>query len=362
MASIKKRPNGKWRARYRDHAGKEYARHFDRKVDAQRWLDEETADLVTGKYVDPKARKTTVDQWCDKWMEGYGSRRSSSVRQAKVHLARIRKEFGSHPIGSVKPSAVKAWLTGLKLEGLSASYIFALHSRLSQVMTDAVIDGVVSANPCSRRTSPGAGKPRPYVATEAQLWKLYELAEEKYRPALLLGAFAGLRTAEACGLRTADVNFLRREIKPAVQYPAKLLKTEMSQETIPIPDALVTALSVQVAGHASETVLVDDEGGQMGPWQVEREMRRIRVLIKDLPTGFRFHDLRHFYASLLIASGADVKVVQHRLRHASAKTTLDTYGHLWPDSDESTRTAVERIMSRKISIPADSSRTGEESA
>ena len=48
--------------------------------------------------------------------------------------------------------------------------------------------------------------------------------------------------------------------------------------------------------------------------------------------GFRFHDLRHFLASLLIASGADVKVVQARLRHASAKTTLDTYGHLWPDA------------------------------
>jgi NAD(P)-dependent dehydrogenase (short-subunit alcohol dehydrogenase family) len=48
-------------------------------------------------------------------------------------------------------------------------------------------------------------------------------------------------------------------------------------------------------------------------------------------SGFGFHDLRHFYASLLIASGANVKVVQARLRHASASTTLDTYSHLWPD-------------------------------
>ena len=50
--------------------------------------------------------------------------------------------------------------------------------------------------------------------------------------------------------------------------------------------------------------------------------------------------LRHYFASLLIASGLDVKVVQARLRHASAKTTLDTYGHLWPDKDESSRAAV----------------------
>jgi len=51
---------------------------------------------------------------------------------------------------------------------------------------------------------------------------------------------------------------------------------------------------------------------------------------------------------VLIASGADVKVAQHRLRQASAKTTLDTYGHLWPDRDESTRTAVEQAMSRLV--------------
>jgi Phage integrase family len=63
-----------------------------------------------------------------------------------------------------------------------------------------------------------------------------------------------------------------------------------------------------------------------------------------LPEGFRYHDPRHYLASLLIASGADVKVVQARLRHASAKTTLDTYGHLWPDTDESTRAAIDAVL------------------
>jgi hypothetical protein len=53
VASIAKRPNGQWRARYRDPDGREHARHFARKVDAQRWLDEATAGLVTGQYVDP---------------------------------------------------------------------------------------------------------------------------------------------------------------------------------------------------------------------------------------------------------------------------------------------------------------------
>lgn len=56
------------------------------------------------------------------------------------------------------------------------------------------------------------------------------------------------------------------------------------------------------------------------------------------------HDLRHFYASALIFAGQSVKVVQARLGHASAMETLDTYGHLWPDSDDETRNAVDHVL------------------
>jgi hypothetical protein len=55
VASIAKRPDGQWRARYRDAAGKEHSKHFDRKIDAQRWLDEVTTAIVTGQYVDPRS-------------------------------------------------------------------------------------------------------------------------------------------------------------------------------------------------------------------------------------------------------------------------------------------------------------------
>jgi integrase len=66
--------------------------------------------------------------------------------------------------------------------------------------------------------------------------------------------------------------------------------------------------------------------------------------VPGLPEGLLYHDLRHYLASSLIARGADVKLVQARLRHASAKTALDTYGHLWPDRDESTRTVLEAVF------------------
>ncbi len=91
-------------------------------------------------------------------------------------------------------------------------------------------------------------------------------------------------------------------------------------------------------------------------------MRGVKAAAKiaGLPATFRFHDLRHYFASLLIASGADVKVVQARLRHGSAKTTLDTYGHIWPDKDETSRAVVAEVLrAREASsdVPADYLRT-----
>ncbi len=76
-------------------------------------------------------------------------------------------------------------------------------------------------------------------------------------------------------------------------------------------------------------------------------MRDARAKVPGLPEGFRYQDLRHYLASLLIASGADVKTVQARLRHASATTTLNTYSHLWPDKDESTRAAVDAVLAAR---------------
>ena len=137
---------------------------------------------------------------------------------------------------------------------------------------------------------------------------------------------------------------MRGIVSPIQQYPADPLKTEMSRTPIPIPSSLALALSAHVA-DPSTWIMCNESGQQMGPWQLQREFRRARAKVEGLPDGF--HDLRHYFASLLIASNLDVKTVQIRLRHASAKTTLDTYGHLWPDSDDSTRAAIDVVMTAR---------------
>ena len=90
-------------------------------------------------------------------------------------------------------------------------------------------------------------------------------------------------------------------------------------------------------------------GRAVAPYTIEEGFRRARATVEGLPEGFRIHDLRHYYASMLIAAGLDVKVVQTRLRHASASTTLRVYAHLWPDADESARAAVAAAFRREPS-------------
>ena len=99
MPSIAKRDNGKWRARYRDEGGKEHARHFSRKVDAQRWLDEVTASVVTGQYVDPKAGKITFRKFYSAW-----SARQIWVASTRDNADRTVKgvPFGDLPMSDIR--------------------------------------------------------------------------------------------------------------------------------------------------------------------------------------------------------------------------------------------------------------------
>lgn len=362
--SIKKRPNGMWRARYRDAAGKEHARHFkfkdnsrDPENSAQHWLNTVTASVVTNTYLDPRKAKLTLGEWCDTWMVGYSTRRPSTVLQARSHIKHIKAKFGERTIASIRPSEVKLWMGELRAAGFALSTVRAIHSRLGQLLSDAVHDGLIPRSPVSRRTSPGTEDQRPFVATTQQVWALHDALPEHLRGIVLLGAFAGLRRNEIVALRVSDVDFMRGIIRPTIQYPAEPLKTETSKTPIPIPQSLALELNRMPAKIGAATVVANLDGTRVGPRQANLAWMTARASVEGLPDGFRIHDLRHYYASMLIAAGLDVKTVQTRLRHANAATTLNVYTHLWPDTDESSRTAVEAVIAGRITPAADRLRT-----
>ena len=351
MASIAKRPDGQWRARYRDAAGKEHARHFTRKVDAQRWLDEVTTSIVTGRTSTRRSRRRRWGSGA-RWLEGYASRRPSTVRQAEVHIAQIKAEFEPLPLVGLRPSQVKAWTAKLRPTA-AATYVYALHARLAQLMADAVHDGILAG----RRARGGRHRARGAAGLRRD-------------DGAGLGAVRGF-PGEHCGPRSFWVRSsvcdrggrgaagVRRRLHarhrtPAVQWPDEPLKTETSKTAIPIPSRAAAMLSRRRVGgrrdvgrHRWRRGSGRRRGRSTGRCGQPGAQGRAACRRASVPRPAAL--LR----SLLIASGADVKVVQARLRHASAKTTLDTYGHLWPDADESARRAVGCRAGRSCGLSAD---------
>jgi len=338
----------RWRARYVDAHGIEHSQMFDLKHDAQEWLDSQTSSVVTGTHVAPRDAQMTVQQWCDEWIKGYKINREGSIRTARTQIRKIVDEFGDIPLSAVRPSHVRAWCAKLTQDGHEASYIYVLHGRLRQILADAVHDNVLGRNPCSTKTSPPKGKQKPYVITTEQLWALHDAVPENLQAAILLGTFAGLRVGEVSGLRVSDVNFIKGIVHPKQQWRGKPLKTPGSDAPVPIPQDLAMMLSASVAKYPSDYMVTNKRGKPCAPWTIDAAIADTRGKVDGLPEGFVFHDLRHYLASLLIASGADIKTVQARMRHELASTTLDTYGHLWPDTDESTRTALGKVITARL--------------
>ncbi len=243
MATIRRHANGRWQVRYKGDTGKWHAKHFVRKIDAQQWLDEQTAKLVTGTHVDPRTARTTVGEWCDTWLAGYQNRRATTVRQAEVHLARIRAAFGpmtlarsgrrtsgrgppsSPPRGSRTPTSTRCtrgWRSSTPTRCTTGSW---------------------PRSPCSRRTSPAAGKQRAYVATTEQVWALHDAMPEHLRAAVLLGAFAGLRLAEACGLGWPTwTSCAASSRRPSSTRPSRS-RPRRRRTPMPIPQSLALTLS-----------------------------------------------------------------------------------------------------------------------
>lgn len=135
-----------------------------------------------------------------------------------------------------------------------------------------------------------------------------------------------------------------RQLVKLANEPARLglPRTKASVRTVPLPLVVVDALAAHLAQLPPGPVgLVSTLGGQPVTRQDFGRLWRPAARRAGLPDGSGLHLLRHYYASLLIRYGESVKTVQARLGHATAAETLDTYSHLWPDSDDRTREAVD---------------------
>jgi integrase len=200
--------NGKWRARYRDETGHEHTRHFDRKVDAQQWLDQVTAAVVTGTYADPKSGQITFAAFYGEW----------SARQVwapgtvlAMSLAARSVPFAAKPMRQVRRSDVEeVWIKSMDAAGLAPGTIKTRYVNVRSVFRAAVRDRVIGTDPTDtvrlprRRRADAAMS----IPTPADVGLLMTAAEDGFRTFVALCAFAGLRLGEAAAVQLGDVDFV----------------------------------------------------------------------------------------------------------------------------------------------------------
>jgi len=368
MASIKKREDGQWRARYRDAAGKEHAHHFDRRVDAQRWIDETTASVVTGQYVDPKAGRVTVREYAEQWRASQVHREGTVVQVEGILRRHVYPVLGDRPLASVLPSDVQSLVKRLSTiprtgsrKPLAPATVGVAHRVLSAIFKSAVADRRLASSPCVGTRLPKVEKRKVEPISTEQVRALVAAIPERYRGLVLLTVGTGMRQGEVFGLTLDRVDFLRRTLtvdRQLVGISGRVPffgppKTPASVRVIPLPTVIVDGLAAHLAAFPAEDLIFTNESGDMIRRSNFGTMWRRVTKSVDLE-GLHFHDLRHYYASLLIRHGESVKTVQARLGHANAAETLDTYSHLWPDSDDRTREAVDLVLADFL---ADSLRT-----
>ena len=361
MANLQKRPNGKWRARYRDSGGRQHAKHFDRKVDAQRWLDEVTASVVTGQYVDPKAGRITFKAYAETWRAAQVHRPSSAAHVETMLRRHAYPTLGERPISSILPSEVQAWVKRISAgssdrKPLAPSTVGVVHGIVSSVFKAAVRDRRVMANPCEGTKLPSVERRKVAPMTTAQVEKL-RAGLGDLGVLVTFTAGTGMRQGEVFGLTRDRLRLLGSN--PSVVVDRQLvtlrdaqvefgpLKTKASYRTIPLPRVVVDALNAHLASTdvAADGLVFTLEGRPITRQAFGHLWRPVasKAGLTEA-TGTGMHALRHYYASLLIRFGESVKTVQERLGHATAAETLDTYSHIWPDSDDRTRDAIDSVL------------------
>ncbi|MFI8324495.1 tyrosine-type recombinase/integrase [Streptomyces sp. NPDC085529] len=366
----------RWQVRWRDHDGKQHKENFDRKSDADKRAATIQADMSRGSYIDPQAGKETFRTVAERYLEGAIHKQSTADNAAQLLSKHAYPILGNRQISVVKRSDLQSWVKD-RSQILKPSSLKVTFGYVKTVFRTAVQDGVIARNPCEGVKLPAIPKPEVHPLPKEVVAALIKAAPEQYRPLVLVAAASGLRIGELLGLELDGIDLHKGEIRVVQQLasPARGVpyltspKSHSSVRTVPLAANAVAAIKTHLGHSPIVPVLLWDWTDPRKPverkahlvfrdngkavrrssWnrQWAQTVKRANAqLAKDgsplrVPEGTGVHDLRHFYASLLIKYGENVPTVQKRLGHAKASITLDTYVHLWKDDADTTRTAVE---------------------
>lgn len=335
----------RWQARYRGPDGKERTKRFDRKAEAQAWLNRHESNKAEGTWTDPRAGRVTFREWVQEWQPlSVGLRESTQSRHQSLLENQLLPVFGDTPLARIDNLAVRRFVADLDAKGLAPSTVRKAHALLSKVLQAAVDTKRIPTNPARGVPLPSVEQEEMRFLTTDEIDRLASTAPERYRVFVLVGAYGGLRLSELAGLRKHRVDPLKgrvRVVETLVESRGGVYedepKTKAGRRTVALPRFVAQELGEHM-GRFSESgtqghVFTAPKGG---PLRAKAFRGRVWTPATEAAglEGLRMHDLRHTAVSLWIAAGAHPREVATRAGHSSVAFTLDRYGHLFPEADD----------------------------
>jgi integrase len=346
MGHIQKRGERKYLARWHDPDGRERAKTFTRKLDAERHITKMESAKLRGDYVD-QSNTTTVLEYARTYAALRPHRPTSAARYANYiehHIAGT--QIAAVRLPALRPSQVQAWATD-RAALLAPITVRHLVSFLRSVMDAAVEDRLASSNPVSQRVKlPRVREERIVPLTVEEVQALADAMPERCRAMVITQAGLGLRIGELLGLRLEDVDFLHRSVLIDHQLGndgREFGPTKNSVvRTVPLPVVVAEALAAHIASYPPGV------HGLLFTSTADRPFRKSYYGAQIFPAAVRraglvdvtSHHLRHHYASVLLHAGESVVAVAERIGDTPAMV-LATYGHMMPDSEDRTRRAID---------------------
>ncbi|MEU1194330.1 site-specific integrase, partial [Streptomyces sp. NPDC005859] len=300
--------------------------------------------------------------------------------------------LGSRPLGSFQPAHVRDWVRQLSENGIRGSYARTIYSNVRAALSAAVDDGHLPRNPCAARSvrPPTVDDRRVAPWTPECVFAVRAGMPERFRAMVDLGGGCGLRQGEILGVAVDAIDFesdtlhVVQQLKLSRSKPVFAPPKGGKLRDVPLPGPVADALRAHMkrfppvditlpwkvadgppvtkrliftglrGGHVWRTSLNEEAWKRaLASAGVIPERRPGQPYAESRENGM--HALRHFYASVLLDAGENIKALAEYLGHSDPGLTLRVYAHLMPSSQERTRNAVAQIFhAPQNRSPADS--------
>jgi integrase len=353
LGAIRKRGK-QYAIRYYDAAGRRRWETIGPNLhEAKQVLAERMWERRNGKFC-LNRQPITMKEFAAKWDVDYvtvqvrlGRMKESSAESCRSRLRlHVVPFFERLQLDAITLPHVREFMMALLAKELSPKTVLNVMVVFKEMLKHAVQWGYLDANPAQYAERPRGEDQEMQILTPPEIRRLLDAADEPTRTLLLCAVLTGMRRGELLGLRWEDIDleghrvFVRRAL-----WRGKIVtpKSRRSRRTIDMAPTLRSALTRLPSRFQGGLVFCRPDGRPIDPDNfTHREWAR--VLRRAELRRMRFHDLRHTYASLLIAQGAHPKYIQAQLGHASIQTTLDRYGHLMPDAHAAEARKLDRLV------------------